>query len=262
MDTVTIDYKLLGVDKTCTSRDTTISNSCGLHIHSGFSCETDAMVGGHYYDTTKFPEDPWAKGPSYYTVTDTIIGQAKGEVTIRYGYGVDLSKGRAFVLHDRAGVKMACGLLPATTDKVALGRIGKYPEYTGDYGDVKGHIEMTFRGVSVAISYNLIGVDPNCATPNAGIQNSCGVHIHEGMTCSNATEVGGHYYDPTYLPSLQPVPGDPWAKAFYIASGNSAKGMVQVEYGYGFSTSAGRAVVLHDYNGIRVACVLIPAASE
>jgi hypothetical protein len=37
----------------------TAENGCGVHIHAGFSCETKESQGGHYYDNSTIPTDPW-----------------------------------------------------------------------------------------------------------------------------------------------------------------------------------------------------------
>ena len=41
-------YSLTGVDPACSSGAGTAGNSCGIHIHSGTSCTSDA--GGHLYN--------------------------------------------------------------------------------------------------------------------------------------------------------------------------------------------------------------------
>ena len=35
------------------------TNGCGLHVHSGESCDTAPLQGGHFYDTEAYPVDPW-----------------------------------------------------------------------------------------------------------------------------------------------------------------------------------------------------------
>jgi len=199
---------------------------------------------------------------SYYMVDST--GLAKGQISVPYGYGVDATKGRAFVVHDRKGVRIACGLLPATTDSVPLGRFARYPDYAGPLQNVTGHIKMDFRGTSVAIGYDLSGVDPRCTAPNNTVNPlSCGLHIHMGMTCSNATDIGGHYWNDTYKPASRPNATDPWPMASYVSTDKgTAEGHLGVDYGYGFSTSAGRSVVLHDYDGGRISCVQIPMMAQ
>lgn len=261
MDTVTINYKLMGVDAACTERLPGVGNSCGLHIHVGFSCETDLAVGIHYYDESM--EDPWVMG-SYYKY-DPAAQMAVGEISLKYGFGVDASKGHAFVVHDAKGTRIACGVLSSTTDKVTLGRFAPYPMYEGPLKQVDGCVHMDFRGVSAKIAYDLAGVDPLCTNPSPDIPNSCGLHIHAGMTCTNASEVGGHYFDVGvhYFPSTpMPASGDPWSAAFVVLKGTRATGTLQVDYGFGFDTSRGRAVVLHDYNGTRVACALLPMYAD
>merc|ERR1712018_136335 len=60
-----VHYKLDGADPACTFQGSA-PNSCGVHVHSGTSCEIAADVGGHYYDEDG-RDDPW--GPiSYFSI--------------------------------------------------------------------------------------------------------------------------------------------------------------------------------------------------
>jgi len=104
------------------------------------------------------------------------------------------------------------------------------------------------------IYLRILGVDPLCVAKNSSIPNSCGIHIHEGTSCQNASS---HYFNPTIFTK------DPWATISYVssASGNAGE-IIDVEYGYGFDATRGRTFVLHDYTGARVSCVLIPDRSE
>jgi uncharacterized surface protein with fasciclin (FAS1) repeats len=85
------------------------------------------------------------------------------------------------------------------------------------------------------------------------VSNACGIHIHEGKTCDDASAVGGQYYG---------VDSDPWGALVYNTKyGKYASGSVKAAIGQGQDIS-GRAVVVHDSSGGRVACATLPSKIE
>ncbi len=47
--------------------------------------------------------------------------------------------------------------------------------------------------------------------PKPGVANSCGIHIHEGFTCSDPDKIGGHYYKDSYADGDSETHSrDPW----------------------------------------------------
>ena len=82
-------------------------SSCGLHIHSGSSCEAASEVGGHY--ATNGFADPWTeKSLSYVSSTN---GNAEGKLSaVTGGTSLDVL-GKAFVVHGYDGGRIACGTL-------------------------------------------------------------------------------------------------------------------------------------------------------
>merc|ERR1719323_3045518 len=57
----TLTWSLTGLDTACTASPTgTVANSCGIHIHTGTSCDVADQVGGHYWNKDAIAEDPWA----------------------------------------------------------------------------------------------------------------------------------------------------------------------------------------------------------
>merc|ERR1712113_13265 len=50
-------YKIEGADSDCTAPGDA-SNSCGVHVHSGTSCDLASNVGGHHY-VKDGRDDPW-----------------------------------------------------------------------------------------------------------------------------------------------------------------------------------------------------------
>ena len=72
-------YALTGVDTDCASGgNTSIKNSCGIHIHVGTSCAGN--TGAHYY-TGAVTTDPWL----YVSYTSTGSGTTAGRVVVDTG---------------------------------------------------------------------------------------------------------------------------------------------------------------------------------
>jgi hypothetical protein len=132
---------------------------------------------------------------------------------------------------------------------------GPYPGYEGDL-IVGGHVFAfpSYGGKGVRIVWSLSGTDPDCTAGAAdNITNGCGIHIHVGMTCESDT--GPHYFE---------TDPDPWLPVKYISHGPSAEsvGMFNADSNVLFDTNEGRAMVVHDMTGARVACALLKDLSE
>mmetsp|Transcript_35472 Transcript_35472/g.84844 ORF Transcript_35472/g.84844 Transcript_35472/m.84844 type:complete len:313 (+) Transcript_35472:2-940(+) len=112
-------YDLEGVDGSCNSGpDVAVSNSCGIHIHSGTSCTSDA--GGHLYNPVGGLEtDPWGVG--YYTAVSRTNGgfyeyTAKSWFTVpNTGLSAADIMGKTVIVHGKDGGRIACGILAAPT---------------------------------------------------------------------------------------------------------------------------------------------------
>jgi Cu/Zn superoxide dismutase len=100
---VTINYELTGIEPACETAGPE-PNSCGIHIHSGTSCDTQAQQDGHYYNPA-IADDPW-KSIVYTTGTNTT-----GEV--EYGYTAAETFGKVFIVHDYDGKRVTC--IPVTS---------------------------------------------------------------------------------------------------------------------------------------------------
>lgn len=100
------------------------------------------------------------------------------------------------------------------------------------------------------MAWDLADVDPACKT---GTGNQCGIHIHEGTSCTKDAE--GHFWNETL------VEMDPWSAVQYnITDGPmKSKESIRVFTGLEFDEIVGRAVVVHDSlgSGQRIACALI-----
>lgn len=135
-------------------------------------------------------------------------------------------------------------------------QLGAYPGYSGDLritGEVKAL--MSQRLGRVFVDYDLKGVEDACKTPE-GFSNACGIHIHEGRTCDDHNAVGKHLYAETSRNNM----GDPWLSPgarYTTQNGSVANGQVRAAIGDG-EDIAGRALVVTDSTGARVACALLP----
>jgi hypothetical protein len=155
----------------------------------------------------------------------------------------------------------------------AVSSLSPYPGFTGD--PVEGGVELSFHNNAVNISYQLKNIDRQCSNPDKATPNSCGIHIHEGKSCDDATKVGGHYYNKDLLttdPWAAIIYGDEAVKQFEKNSGlfggvnnlffRTAVGRSKpIEIGFTFDETVGRTVVLHNYKGNRVTCNVIPSAN-
>jgi len=139
-------------------------------------------------------------------------------------------------------------IAPFTTAEAV---IYPYPDYKGDV-HVAGTVTLEpAADKAVKLSWKLTGVEANACkgAPPAGVANACGVHIHVGMGCKNASAVGGHYYDAN-------IKTDPWSASCYNTSNTpqQSEGSNVVDFGEVYESIAGRAFVVHDSTGARIGC--------
>ena len=130
-----------------------------------------------------------------------------------------------------------------------IASMDRYPGYTGNL-NVTGNVVVNFnRQLNSTVNqtfpfrvyFDLKGLDPACSA-------GCGIHIHTGTTCSNASLVGGHYWTPANMTN-------PWSQTFYNASVNgTARGNFPVVNGFNHSSNLGHSLVVHTVGGSRVAC--------
>ena len=101
---VSIAYNLHGVEDACKTPNASAPNSCGIHIHEGSSCKTASAPGGHFYNHSTFSSDPWA-----HVVYDVYHS---GHVEAEFGYGMREAEGKTFVVHNHAGARVTCAVIP------------------------------------------------------------------------------------------------------------------------------------------------------
>jgi hypothetical protein len=146
-----------------------------------------------------------------------------------------------------------CGVARSTIADGASSASGPWPyfSYSGSLA-VSGSVgPVTSNGTTQSFPYALSGVDPACASGAGTAANSCGIYIHTGMTCT--ADAGGHYF-------TSPVVADPWTSISYTSATGDAMGYVWgVTTGGRSGDIVGRAVVVHGYDGGRIACALLAA---
>ena len=67
------------------------TNGCGVHIHSGRSCNSTMTQGGHYYNNISVPVDPWIDE----RYSSDVSGKANFQSVLNIG-SIDI-EGRVFV---------------------------------------------------------------------------------------------------------------------------------------------------------------------
>jgi hypothetical protein len=215
--------------------DCMAANGCGVHVHSGSDCSNSVGQGGHLKTSTGM--DPW----TYVRYGKTSSSGLAEFVFSVKSDNVEIS-GRTFIVHDSSGKRVSCGLIsPISPSYTAvLSQLSN----SGVSGKVTISVTPTgLLGVGSAsnLEANLIGAD--CA-----YANGCGVHVHSGTACTDASAQGGHYY--VMVP-------DPWANVRYI--GTNAAG--NASYTFSVPTTAtdidGKPFIVHNSAGARVACGIL-----
>lgn len=243
-----LTWQFQGGDPACAGKPLAgTANSCGFHIHKvGTSGDCSVPAGPHLFSVTP---DPWA--PIAYTLT-------AGESSVRnlkVITGVEMNQvlGSVVVVHDLQGVRIACGVLEPPILKVT--GFVPYAGYTGDLL-VGGRVSIRPAGQNAnaaqILTWDLSGVDVECSAykfnPTGALPNACGVHIHEGRDC--AKNAGPHYFSAG-------LGSDPWQTVRYQtrnADGTTIERDVAVVTGLTTGSTIGRAVVVHNSTGARVAC--------
>ena len=208
-------------------------------INPGYTCDDASAVGGHFYDMSG--SDPWAS-TSYTSNANGVASVAVSDVA---GFTTISASGmptayRTVVLHNSdSSVRSGCGVIGAPSTAVAS--MMAYPGYTGAYSGVMGTIAVSeLEAGSIKVFGTLTGLE-------AGVTG--GIHIHTGVTCADASLVGGHYY-----PGMA---SDPWDSTTYSTDGNGVSSFSFSVKGFSLSDTnpvAGRVVVVHDSTGARVGC--------
>jgi hypothetical protein len=125
------------------------------------------------------------------------------------------------------------------------------------YGIPFGEVTLHQKNNDIWIKMNVYNLAVNCASTQGN--NECGVHIHEGSDCFNP---GGHLWNKEHFAL------DPWLNIYYKSDefGRSitmSKDIIYMKDGNGFSLvdNLNRPIVIHSYNGTKIACGMLKASS-
>jgi len=216
----------------------------GIHIHEGTSCDTKDGPGGHYWNQRSYGNhDPW-ESMKYQS---DYYGRSRNSFLPHSGYeSVALNANHVVVVHLQDGTRAACGVLKEIP-QAFTSYLGNYPDYHGNAmirgtvtvnADPSGHLD--FQG-------SLNGLMP---------WKSGGFHIHQGVDCHVAANVGGHFYDKKDVARYSMNGEDPWTRVKYHANGQGQYyGTVPIDTGYNsWVDNLGRATVVHLPDDTRAAC--------
>ena len=142
--------------------------------------------------------DPWTD----ITYTYKYGQSTTGVYSVQTGGAAADILGRAIIIHDYMGYRVACALLePIPETRPARAEaFGPYMGYSGSLR-VGGSVgPMVTTGVTQSFSYSLTGVDPACTSGPGSAGNSCGV---ERRPDSNPRPFAPlRCIPPTYNPAL------------------------------------------------------------
>ena len=152
------------------------------------------------------------------------------------------------------GACLAC-ILQLSAAQLTAQNFKPYFNYNGNLR-VGGQCQLTSAGTSQTFSCSLTNVDPQC-TRVGNAANSCGIHIHQGTSCEINAQ--GHYYK-------TPVTQDPWTNVIYRSSTATATGAQSnvpstlVNTGATELEVTGKTMIVHGYDGGRIACAVLQAS--
>jgi len=145
------------------------------------------------------------------------------------------------------------GIIPSYEQTISSG-IKSNPVLS--YGIPFGEVTLHQENYDIWIKMNVYNLAANCASTQGS--NECGVHIHDGIDCSNP---GGHLWNRNKFAF------DPWLNIYYQSdefgcSITGSKDIIYMKNGNGFSLvdNLNRPIVIHSYNGTKIACGMLKAS--
>merc|ERR1712060_192920 len=175
----TLTWSLSGLDTACgPNAGDNVKNGCGIHVHTGTSCDSAAEVGGHYYSDS-LSSDPWA--PVVYVASTDGTSQEHQGVQVVTGLSNGDITGRVMVVHALAdGARIACAVIGTETgagNRVYVASFSPYPDYAGNLKVVGSMTVVSTSGTDTTatqtLTWNLKGTDLACTRRDA---HGCGVH--------------------------------------------------------------------------------------
>merc|ERR1740130_1178252 len=118
--------------------------------------------------------------------------------------------------------------------------LGRYPEYAGSIS-AEGVVVVSQHGSMLVLTYQVAGLEADV---------SGGMHVHAGTSCETTADPGGHYYS---------VAEDPWDTMYTSDGSGTASGSFHVDAGHSAVQVDGHVIVLHNSEGVKVACGVLGA---
>lgn len=264
----------------CSTAGCAIGAIGGWHVHGGYSCGLASDVGESLFTsaTTLCFNSVTAnniENPCY--VADSK-GVAFIDKQIR-GFSLTGSAptlGRTIVVHDSSGVRVACGIIEPLHGETV--DVGVYPGtsvppsyaltrgllHITEEGDaatnfvrpssssfnVRGSVRIVTQGGSAQatqlMSVSLRGADPACASGPGSAAGSCGITLNLETSCAGT--------------SFTPLPGA--LMSYTSTSDGTIQTQRAASTGYNAIQLTGKALLVHDYAGARIACALIGSGGD
>ena len=264
----------------CSTAGCAIGAIGGWHVHGGYSCGLASDVGESLFTsaTTLCFNSVTAnniENPCY--VADSK-GVAFIDKQIR-GFSLTGSTptlGRTIVVHDSSGVRVACGIVEPLHGETV--DVGVYPGtsvplsyaltrgllHVTEEGDaatnfvrpssssfnVRGSVRIVTQGGSAQatqlMSVSLRGADPACASGPGSATGSCGITLNLETSCAGT--------------SFTPLPGA--LMSYTSTSDGTIQTQRAASTGYNAIQLTGKALLVHDYAGARIACALIGSGGD
>jgi hypothetical protein len=111
--------------------------------------------------------------------------------------------------------------------------------------------EVCFFGKAYGLERELVSFKWVGADCTAG--NGCGLHVHSGISCTNSTTQGGHFYRTAV---------DPWSTTGYLTTDADGFALFFDCVSTGEPDIEGHAFVVHADDGSRVSCGLLVSEPE
>jgi len=253
---------LTGLEPLLAAEDCTATNACGVHIHAGRGCEDAAAQGGHFYETD---EDPW--------LTEMYTSDENGYALVNAWLDIGTTDvfGRAFVVHDATGARIACGTLELIMsvqskteplgDSNVHGSVVVVPATQGstnadlESAELVPETRLCYAGYASGLETMLSSVHGGNDGTDCTETNGCGTHVHEGMGCADKEAQGGHWYEGEE---------DPWKILGYLETDGEGAALYGacVDTGIDVADATGRAFIVHNSAGGRVSCGIIGGVVE
>lgn len=246
-------------------------NGCGVHIHSGYSCNTTDLQEGHYYED--LDDDPWqtarySSNDEGYAVFGDLMEIGSSDV-----------EGRAFVVHAQDGSRVGCGLLepidddndedmrifqaltsPISPDDSSASAqvmvIANLPAPEGESDDINDR--LCYYGFALDLEVDIVSNAIDGDSTYCTETNGCGTHIHSGTACTDTDTQGGHWYDEEEA-SDGTVMEDPWLLLGYTETTSTGSAWFGscVHVGVDALEAEDLPFVVHNNAGGRVSCGIL-----